>query len=608
MCCGMRLGKNKPIPLADSVTLHSWEKYQKYRVVPWKLVVDVTVIIFAVTSLVLATLQASSYSNAVSDSFENVFGMGGQGATRIYSLQQFSSQASSVVRSYYQLANISLSHFYHLRRRPDNSISPPRLLLRSFQSLGRYDSLAGQYVLPPGGFVVHSSSYDLVDDSGLFLGPLSMPDGQINASAVQNLVSATISFQLVSLNLGVLGSVPYVWTVNAVFDFVSTGAGGVALFKINSAKVIEASSIYSPSATEMALSSILFLLCVFSAFLSFRSLHRGWLNMSMIMKRVSHLRNPKFRNVPLRMKLAFFELWNIWNLIGVALLMASSIMMCLRSFAGIGAVNFDLALNLFSGVGTFFACVNILRHFRLSRRLNVLLGTLQISFNRIFWFLLSLLPVFLGLVFLAVSLFSQYTERFSGVDTSAVSLFALMTGDDVHATFDEMTAEYPFVWLSRIFLYCYCLFAITAVLNIFIFLIEDAFHAAKKVDRTSGVQGKDYSLRELIEEVQRNDRTLLYEWGSIQEVGEKGIMGGGARGEQDISPDDAEVLPLLSSEKIEMNSSATSHNDGLMADNDKEQLEELFTTLSQRMQNALQDELEQMRIDFFRKRPGRTAN
>jgi hypothetical protein len=86
-------------------------------------------------------------------------------------------------------------------------------------------------------------------------------------------------------------------------------------------------------------------------------------------------------------------------------------------------------LIFFLSRGTFFACVNLLRYFQLSRPLSVLVNTLRLSFFRVLSFVVSVLPLFLGFTFLSVSLFSQHTVRFASIDLAAVSLFALTVGD-----------------------------------------------------------------------------------------------------------------------------------------------------------------------------------
>jgi len=92
---------------------------------------------------------------------------------------------------------------------------------------------------------------------------------------------------------------------------------------------------------------------------------------------------------------------------------------------------------------------------------------------------------------------------------TAVTLFALINGDDIHGIFQDLDAvlnsllpifemsfmtihsfsllqRYPYgPWVSRIYLYFFTLFWINAILNVFIFIIEDSFHLAKLVPLNS---------------------------------------------------------------------------------------------------------------------------
>lgn len=112
-----------------------------------------------------------------------------------------------------------------------------------------------------------------------------------------------------------------------------------------------------------------------------------------------------------------------------------------------------------------------------------------------------------------------------------VSCFRCLTFcSDVHATFDEGTASYPYLWLSRIFLYTFVLLAIAGLLNVAIFLIEglfqkkkekklsdtlkkDAFHEAKVFDRRGGQEAKseEMTLPQLIMLLESLDGERLYE-------------------------------------------------------------------------------------------------
>lgn len=78
--------------------------------------------------------------------------------------------------------------------------------------------------------------------------------------------------------------------------------------------------------------------------------------------------------------------------------------------------------------------------------------------------------------------------QFRNLDEAAVTLFALLTGDDIHDTFsDIIDGAYPVPIVSRLYIYTFVTIFITSVLNVFIFIIEDSFHVAKMVRRKTHV-------------------------------------------------------------------------------------------------------------------------
>lgn len=56
-----------------------------------------------------------------------------------------------------------------------------------------------------------------------------------------------------------------------------------------------------------------------------------------------------------------------------------------------------------------------------------------------------------------------------------VTLFALLNGDDIHSVFDDLRHNYAWIWITRLYLFTFILLFITAVLNVFIFMVEDGY-------------------------------------------------------------------------------------------------------------------------------------
>lgn len=597
-CTGSNAFEPEPIPLLDAISLHSWAKWRAYRRLPWKLAFDVTVAVLAVVVTVLAVSQTGLYANSCSDAFDNLFGMGPQGETRIYDKDLLSTTVGNIVTRYFTLQNVTLSRLWHDRR--NGTILPPVLTLEAFPGgLGMWDAVSRRYALPASLETV-TTQYELTQTDPL--GPLR------NLSLIQNLASARIAFDLVSLNIGVYGAVPYHWRVTAMFDFVT--GGGVAIFRTVAEKSLVQTSATNVNAGRMVAPLFLLAAAVFSIFLSVRALYRGWQNLRLVKRKVGEvppsaaliaaaardgnvavLSAARDKGLPVSMQLEFFELWNLWSLFGATLLMTAAILEVGRPLF-VNFPHFDVTFGLLLGMGTFVACANLLRHFSLSRRMSVLVNTLRLSFIRVLAFVLSCLPLFAGFVFLSVSLFSQHTERFATVDLATVSLFALMTGDDVHASFDEMTASYPYLWISRIFLYLYILLSICLLLNVFIFLTEDAFHEAKTVDRRGGA-GPDgdeptFTLPALIGELEKLEGATLYEVGPIN------AQRGRKQRRLSASDEDGEATPLIRGED-------PTH---LGAQEEQADMEVVFAEIKRRMQSALEQELELVRRELLmRRRP-----
>lgn len=98
-------------------------------------------------------------------------------------------------------------------------------------------------------------------------------------------------------------------------------------------------------------------------------------------------------------------------------------------------------------------------------------------------FLLGVLPVFLGYAYAGIIMFSSSSQYFSSLYQACVSLFALMNGDAIRDSFNEVYVVYPLA--SRIYIYSFVFLFITAVLNIFIAIVEDAFQATRLLQKQS---------------------------------------------------------------------------------------------------------------------------
>ncbi len=225
-----------------------------------------------VMTLLIAT-QTSQYSNACSDSFEQLFGASA-GTARLHNEAEFVTQALQMVTSYYGLNNASLTKFWHLRDPLTGAVEAPTLALVAYRDLGRWDYRTGQYAVPPSLDTV-TSFFTLSPDDPL--GPLSInATNKANLAILQSLSSAELTIRFVSLNVGPLGAVPYVWTVRAHFAFVP--GGGQCVFRLRSSKTIAPTQGARWSALLLTLASLLLAAALTSIVLSARAVHRSYRN------------------------------------------------------------------------------------------------------------------------------------------------------------------------------------------------------------------------------------------------------------------------------------------------------------------------------------------
>lgn len=119
---------------------------------------------------------------------------------------------------------------------------------------------------------------------------------------------------------------------------------------------------------------------------------------------------------------------------------------------------------------------NITRYIEYYRESAVFINTLGRSLPYVAKFLIGVMPLFLGYVFLGVAMFWN-SKRFQTSSGAMVTLFAVLNGDMVYDTFHDLS--FINVVLAQIYMYSFVLLFINVVQNVFITIIEDGFIAVK---------------------------------------------------------------------------------------------------------------------------------
>ena len=120
------------------------------------------------------------------------------------------------------------------------------------------------------------------------------------------------------------------------------------------------------------------------------------------------------------------------------------------------------------------------RYFEYFPKLYLHVQTLRTGSFHVLTYCISVIPVFWAFAIFGVLNFGPYSEKFSSVGQTIVTLFSLLNGDDIYSTFSEIEhGQFPSHWISRFYIIAFVTLFVTSVLNVFIFIIEDSYRTAK---------------------------------------------------------------------------------------------------------------------------------
>eukprot|EP00754_Rhynchopus_humris_P036562 Rhum_TRINITY_DN18672_c0_g1::Rhum_TRINITY_DN18672_c0_g1_i1::g.168055::m.168055/K04994/MCOLN3; mucolipin 3 len=157
-----------------------------------------------------------------------------------------------------------------------------------------------------------------------------------------------------------------------------------------------------------------------------------------------------------------------------------------RDLSTDGAHGSLIATRGFLGLGAFVQWATLVGHLGDHPWFYLLIHSLQYGIPAGFRHILSCLPLYFGYAFIGTYLFGGHTVAFATLDISCVSLFAVLNGDVVHDTFDEiyggggMGSMEIMKILSRIYLYTFITLFIYVVLNVFLAIMEDTYWQIKQ--------------------------------------------------------------------------------------------------------------------------------
>jgi len=143
------------------------------------------------------------------------------------------------------------------------------------------------------------------------------------------------------------------------------------------------------------------------------------------------------------------KVFNFWH---VLCLFSNLIQIIACGYSLVYIHNPPYMVNFLIGLSCMLAIINLARYIKYSTDYAMIYETLNISFPMVSRYITGVLPLFIGFILFGYCLFWE-SERFSSISSTMRTLFSMINGDSVYATFEDLKRDNFFI--SQIYLYIF---------------------------------------------------------------------------------------------------------------------------------------------------------
>eukprot|EP01137_Pigoraptor_chileana_P007640 Opistho-2@53479 len=477
-----RVSKKPAISYKHRLTLSPWDKFRQFRRFPFKLTLNLLVTVLCTARVILATYQYNDYVNGQHAAFDALFKPDPSSSkSSIYTIDGVLNNINGSVHGYFDYASSSVTHMSIFAA--DGQPYPIVMTLRHYVARHPFQKNATE------NFDQYPTVHTLTASDPL--GPLgALSSGESLRSLFDGLATITIEFRLDSIQMGALISdVVYRWRCRCTYDLAS--GGGQAQFFLAIWKSVE----MNRRGPFFLLDLFSLMLAICSIALTLKALHQSYrvfvfarsrLRMQESGRCSTECESVRWESLSLRDRVAFFNLWYVVTTAAdVSLVLACSYAIAVDDRDFIDSTDTIDFGDLTRAAGCFLQWLNLMKYFEWRPDFYVLVLAVRCSLGRVFRFIVTSAPLYMGYALAGVVLFSNVSDKFGSLDNAAVTLFALVNGDSIFDVFTDLAAENDTAYrvLSRVYLYSFCTFFITTVVNVFIFIIEDGYRLASSIEK-----------------------------------------------------------------------------------------------------------------------------
>ncbi|XP_037076973.1 mucolipin-3-like [Pollicipes pollicipes] len=183
----------------------------------------------------------------------------------------------------------------------------------------------------------------------------------------------------------------------------------------------------------------------------------------------------------------FLNLWYVLIIINDVLIIFASLIMIQLETEAVGETASAATWNVCAvvlGVGNLLVWIGVLRYFGFFSSYNVLILTVKSSMPSVLRFSVCATICYAGFAFCGWLVLGPYHLKFRTLSKTSEALFSLMNGDDMFATFAQVSPKSSLVyWFSKLYVYVFIFFFIYVVISLMISIIMDSYETIKKYYR-----------------------------------------------------------------------------------------------------------------------------
>lgn len=457
-----------PMDPLSRVTLSPWEKWKKYRRVPFKLISRILILVLCVLQVSFFSSETTRYHSLATASLQATLFPSPDGP--LVTRAGVRESVCSAVSAYSRLCNGTVGLWMY---RAEDAQTYPEVRPESAPAV-RFSGVLRSSPLRGGSVVRKEWSVSSEDEC----------QGVLTDSFFAAADSLSMSMTIFGADVG--GSVPlrmYRWDVKGHYS-MGGGAGVVILTTSITPSVLNGHKVFQ---TVEAFAGLLMAACVLGFILAGRAVFKTVASAAEL-RHTSADAAERWGSMRLWDKARFFSTWHVATMAGDALLFVSALIFIIDVNSGSPSQTSLHTASLLLGIGTFITFTSTLHYLHHIDGFDPLIKTLRRALPRISSFIVSVAPIYIGFILAGVALFSRCAEMFRTPSVAAFRLIGVMNGDGVIDLFDQVTAcPYPRL-VTHIYSYGFMIVFIYTVANVYIFIVEDSFivYKAKKAEMGEG--------------------------------------------------------------------------------------------------------------------------